>query len=238
MRRKLTVLGFKDDEPLLRILAARDQMLALVKDHGLDGLTLQDFPSLVDALGTYAFFANSLVANAVPLSMESDIHGAISVALMHRALFAEAPVFLTEYTVRHPRDDHGVLLWHAGAPTAMRKPGARIELGRHWILPSPLAGMPHFPLRDGPITVARFDGDRGDYRLAVGEGRSMRGPRTRNNYVWMKVDDWPRWERALMQGPFPHHTAMAYGHHADALVEACRFIPGLAPVRLDRGAGS
>ena len=174
------------------------------------------------------------MANTVPLSMESDIHGAISTILLQRATFAEQPVFLTEFTIRHPKDEHGVLLWHAGAPTTMRKPGSRIELGHHWILPSPLAGMPHFPLRDGPITVTRFDGDRGAYRLALGEGRSMRGPLTRNNYVWMKVDHWPHWERLLIQGPFPHHTAMAYGHHADALNEACRFIPGLEAVRLDR----
>lgn len=233
MKRKMTIVGFKDDEPLLRVLAARDQMLALVKDLGLDGLTLQDFPSLVEELETYGFFANSLVADTVPLSMESDIHGAISTVLMQRATFSEQPVFLTEFTTRHPKDDHGVLLWHCGAPTAMCKPGARIELGHHWILPGPLAGMPHFPLRNGPITVTRFDGDRGEYRLAVGEGRSMRGPRTRNNYVWMKVDDWPRWEKLLMEGPFPHHTAMAYGHHAEALVEACRFIPDLEPLRLN-----
>ena len=62
----------------------------------------------------------------------------------------------------------------------------------------------------------------------------MDGPRTLNNYAWMKVDNWPRWERTLMEGPFIHHCAMGYGHYADALVEACRFIPGLDPVRLDR----
>jgi hypothetical protein len=49
----------------------------------------------------------------------------------------------------------------------------------------------------------------------------------------MKVDDWPYWERTLMEGPFIHHCAMGYGHYGDALVEACKFIPGLEPVRLD-----
>ncbi len=50
----------------------------------------------------------------------------------------------------------------------------------------------------GPITVARFDGDRGEYQLVAGQGQSMDGPWTQNNYVWMEVDDWPRWERTLM----------------------------------------
>jgi hypothetical protein len=36
-----------------------------------------------------------------------------------------------------------------------------------------------------------------------------------------------------MEGPFIHHVAMTYGHHADALAEACRYVPGLEAVRLD-----
>ncbi|MCG3146742.1 MAG: hypothetical protein PCFJNLEI_00176 [Verrucomicrobiae bacterium] len=233
LMKQLDVANYPDHEPLARVLAVRDQMLAHVADNGLDAVAIQDFTSLVDAMGTYCFFADSLVANTVPLAIESDVHGAISTALLHRAAFATTPVFLAEYTVRHPQDDNGVLLWHAGAPTEMCKPGAKVKLGPHWILPSPLAGMPHFPLRDGDITVARFDGDTGKYRLAVGEGASMPGPHTQNNYVWMKVDNWPRWERILMEGEFIHHTAMTYGHYGAALVEACKYIPGLEPVRLN-----
>lgn len=45
-------------------------------------------------------------------------------------------------------------------------------------------------------------------------------------------------EYTLIQGPFIHHCAMAYGHFADALVEACRFIPGLQAVRLGHEATS
>lgn len=230
-----TIEGFADDEPLIRILAVRDQLLALVADHGLDGLAIQDFTSLVDAMGAYCFFANSLVSETVPVACESDVHGAISAVLLHRALLG-SPVFLADITNRHPTDDNGVLMWHAGAPVSMMRPGARVRLGTHWILPSPLAGMTHFPLKDGAMTVTRFDGDGSRYRLAVGEGVSMPGPDTLNNHVWMKVDDWPRWERTLVEGPFIHHAAMGYGTVGKALLEACRYIPGLEPVPL--GAGS
>lgn len=235
LRQACVIEGFDDDdEPLVRILAVRDEMLAHVADDGLDALAVQDFTSLVEAMGTYCFFANSLVADHCPVSIESDLHGAVSLVLLHRAALGAEPVFLSDVTVRHPDDDNGVLLWHAGAPTRMCRPGAKIRLGRHWILPSPLAGMPHFPLRGGEITVARFDGRTGDYRLAVGEGCSMPGPDTLNNWVWMKVDDWPRWERLLIEGPFIHHVGMAYGRHAAALREACRYVPGLAPVALSQ----
>lgn len=232
LRRDWEVEGL-DDEQLVDILALRDQALALAADRGLDALAIQDFDSLVEAFGAYCLLANSLLGERLPLSMESDIHGAVSTLLLSRAA-GGSPTFLADVTVRHPSDDNGVLLWHAGAPLSMRKPGCKPRLGRHWILPSPVSGMTHFPLKDGPISVARFDGDRGVYKLALGQGVSMDGPATQNNYVWMKVDDWPRWERTLIQGPWIHHTAMAYGHCAGVLEEACRFVPGLEAVRLDR----
>ncbi len=237
-RRQIAMEGFTDEGPMMRILAARDVMMECIHDYSLDALAVQDFPSLVDALGTYAFFANSLVGNECPVALESDIHGAVSLVLLHRTMFGVEPVFLADVTARHPEDDNGVLLWHAGAPTELKRDGERIRLGRHWILPSPVAGMPHFGLKGGPITIARFDGDSGYYRLAVGEGASMSGPFTQNSYVWMKVDDWSRWERILIEGPFIHHVAMGYAHCGDALIEACRFIPGLTPVHLNGGGAS
>jgi L-fucose isomerase-like protein len=235
LRRTCTVEGFPDDQPLINILAVRDEMLFLAEKHGCDALAVQDFTSLVDAMGAYCFFATSLVSERLPVSLETDIHGAISLVLMQRANLGAAPVHLTEFTNRHPSDENAVLLWHAGAPVSYLHPDQRIRLGHHWILPSPLAGMTHFRLRDGDITVARFDGDRGEYRLAVGQGRSVPGPDTLNNWTWMQVNDWPQWERTLIEGPYIHHIAMAYGQVGDALAEAVRFIPGLAVDRLGEG---
>ncbi len=234
LRESMEIEGLEDAQ-LAQILALRDQVLTLARDKGLDAVSIQDFDSLIEEFGAYCLLANSMISETLPLSMESDIHGAISTLLASRAA-GGAPAFLADVTVRHPSDDNGVLLWHCGAPHSMCRPGSKPKLGRHWILPSPVSGMTHFPLKEGPITVARFDGDRGDYKLALGQGTSMDGPVTQNNYVWMKVDDWPRWERTLMQGPWIHHTAMTYGHHAGILTEACRFVPGLEAVRLDRNS--
>jgi L-fucose isomerase-like protein len=225
-----------DDDVFVNILAVRDQMLALAVDHGLEGIAFQTFQSIIDAMGAYCIFAEGEVTERYPFALESDIHGVISAALMRRVDFDAMPVYMAEFTVRHPEDDNGVLIWHAGAPISMKHPDEQVKIGHHWILPSPLSGMTHFRLQDGPLTVARFDGDFGAYKLAVGEGKSMDGPRTLNNYVWMKVDHWPHWERTLMEGPWIHHCAMAYGHFGDALVEACKYIPGLEPVRLDHSA--
>lgn len=230
LKRTWEIAGFDSDEPLVNVLAVRDEMMELAERHGLEALAVQDFNSLIDETGAYCFYADSAVADRIAVGYESDIHGAISCAILMRA--AREPAFLADLTIRHPGNDNAVLLWHAGAPLSMMKPGVTPRLDKHWILPAPQSGMTHFPLKDGPMTVARFDGEHGDYKLIVGEGHSTDGPETLNNYVWMEVDDWPKWERTLIETPSIHHIAMAYGHFADALVEACRYIPGLEPIRL------
>ena len=232
LRQSAQVEGFDDDGPLINVLAVRDQMLALGEEFGFEGFAIQDFTSLVDEMGAYCFLADSMVADHYAVGYESDIHGAISDILLRRASLNLQPAFLTDLTVRHPDNDNGVLLWHCGAALSMKHQQEQLRLGRHWILPSPLSGMPHFKLKDGAITIARFDGDRGDYKLAIGQGESTEGPKTLNSYVWMEVDNWPKWERTLMEGPFIHHAAMVYGSYKNALVEACKYIDFLDPVVL------
>ena len=235
--RKCYLIEGLDDDAFANVLAVRDQIFTLAEQHKLDGIAFQTFMSVIEAMGAYCIYAESQVAEHYPFALESDIHGVISDLLLRRVNFDAEPVYLAEFTVRHPHNDNGILLWHAGAPVSMRHPDERVRIGKHWILPSPLSGMLHFRMKDGPITVARFDGDNGIYQLAVGEGKTIEGPRTLNNYVWMEVNNWPLWERALIRGPFIHHCAMAYGHFADALVEACRFVPGLQAVKLGEHPG-
>jgi len=214
------------DVALANVLATADELLQLGRDNHFDAVAIQDFTSLVDEMGAYCYLANTLIAEEFAIGCESDIHGAISDVLVRRATMDRHVGYLADLTVRHPTDDNGVLMWHAGAPLSMRDPHDRPRLGHHWILPSPLSGMTHFKLKDGSITVARFDGDRGRYQLAVGEGVTIAGPYTQNNYAWMRVNNWPRWERQLMEGPFIHHAAMTYDRCVDALVEAVKYMPG------------
>lgn len=233
MRGTCDISAFQTEDALINVLAVRDQMNALADEYALEGFAVQDFMSLIDETGAYCFFAETELGERYAVGCESDIHGAISCAMARRASMNKEPAYLADVTIRHPHNDNAVLLWHAGAPLSMKHPDASVCLGRHWILPSPLPGMTHFRLKAGPITVTRFDGDHGEYQLAIGEGKSTDGPDTLNNYVWMEVNNWPKWERMLVEGPFIHHVAMTYGNCGAALEEACRYIPGLKAVRLD-----
>ena len=236
LKESARIVGFDDDTPMINVLATRDEMLELGDKNALEGMAVQDFNSLVDEMGAYCFYADSAVADHYALGYESDIHGALTGVLLQRAALNQTPSYLVDLTIRHPENDNGILLWHAGAPLSMRDEADPVKIGHHWILPSPLSGMTHFRLKGGDITVARFDGDRSQYQLAIGQGKSIDGPFTQNNYVWMEVDNWAHWEKTIMEGPFIHHTGMAYGQYGDALVEACKYVPGLEPVRLDRTA--
>ena len=233
LREKMEIEGFDEDEaPFINILAARDVILELAEKHALDGVAFQPFPSFMNAMEAYGNFMGSEVSESYAFGNETDIHGTISCLMTQAADLNMNPSFLAEFTIRHPENDNGVLLWHGSAPLSMLHPDEQARIGHHWIFPSPVSGMVHQRLKDGPLTLARFDGDRGEYKLAVGEGHSIDGPKTLNSYLWAEVNDWPAWERTLMEGPFIHHVAMSYGHYSKALVEACKYIPGLAPVRL------
>jgi hypothetical protein len=137
--------------------------------------------------------------------------------------------------VRHPDNENAVLLWHGTAPFSLRHPSVKkVGIAPPWILKGTPPSSPQFRLKDGPLTVCRFDGDSGCHRLGIGHGRTLPGPATREFYAWMEVDDWPRWERQIMQGPYIHHCSAVYDHCADVLEEACRYIPHLTAERYDK----
>ena len=229
LRDRFVFEGFADDQPLINNLALRDFLLEWAAQRRLSVVCVETFPSLTDELGAYDGLATALACDkGLPIICESDVHGAISAVMLQAAAAEPASAFFADLTVRHPEDDNGILLWHCHAPESMAAEGVQRRIAPHWILPSPLSGICHWRLKDGPVTVARFDGDRGEYRLISGAGRTMEGPSTQNVYLWMKVDDWPRWEKAFIHGPYIHHMAAVHDQADRILLESCRYIPGLA----------
>lgn len=79
------------------------------------------------------------------------------------------------------------------------------------------------------MTIARFDGDHGEYSLFIGEAKTISGPKNVGSYVWIEVDDWAKWEHKLVEGPYIHHVSGVYGKYAEILFEACKYINSLNP---------
>jgi L-fucose isomerase-like protein len=226
--------GIKSEEGLLNSLAMRDELFDMAELYSLDAFSIQSFDSIQNTLGPGMGLGESLVQEKIPIAAESDIHGAISSIMLKAAAGIQEPSFFPEFTIRHPDNENAVLMWHASAPISLRHQDfTRVMILPPWILKGLPASSLQFRLKDGSITVCRFDGDRGEYRLGIGEGKTVPGPHTREVYAWMEVDNWPRWEKKLIEGPYIHHCSCIYDHCGKVLEEACKYIPGLVPERFD-----
>jgi len=238
LSRAVKIVGYRNNLSVINNFALRDEMLELANRYNLSAFAFQSFMSVCDELGTMVELAHAQVSEAgYPVATETDIHGAISQVLLQSASVNTQPAFLADFTIRHPNNDNGVLLWHCNFPLALAKKRTNAALGPHWILPGIAPGSCHWLLRNGDITLTRFDGDRGEYCLAFGSGKTIPGPRTQNTYVWIEVDDWRTWERQLIEGPFIHHVGAIYGQYAPILSEAAKYLPGIKPVPLGKNPG-
>ena len=81
-----------------------------------------------------------------------------------------------------------------------------------------------YELKGGDVTVLRFDGIGGKYYMFAGEAHGVDGPVTNGNYLWVEVDDWKKWEKKFMYGPYIHHVVGIHGNYVDIIREACRYL--------------
>jgi len=162
------------------------------------------------------FVWGDLTEKGLPVSCENDIHGSISQALMLGATRNQTPTFLADLTIRHPDNDNAELLWHCGPfPSCLAKPGAKKEI---------IDCHGAWEIKGGDITLCRFDASNGNYMLFADECRGTDGPWTDGNYVWVETDDWVKWEKKLIYGPYIHHIIGAHGKYKSVLADACRYI--------------
>jgi hypothetical protein len=142
--------------------------------------------------------------------------------MLHAADYNKTPSFFADLTIRHPANDNAELLWHCGPfPRALMgdTPNPSIDKG----------GRGQWELKKGELTIARFDNIGDEYSMFLGEGKTTAGPKTEGTYVWMEVDDWAKWERKIIEGPYIHHVTGIYGKYSGVLCEACKYIPNLTP---------
>lgn len=162
------------------------------------------------------FVFGDLYDRGLPCTNECDIHGAITSLLAIGALNNNSAAFLTDLTMRHPSNNNSELLWHMGFAKQLMVEGSKGDV---------LAtGEGNYCLKNGELTILRFDGDHGDYFGFLGTGKSVEGPPTGGNYTYIQVDDWPKWEKKFVYGPYVHHVVGMYGDHTVALKEAFRYL--------------
>lgn len=226
MQKRVNFSRISKDAPL-KMAALMSVLEHIQQEEQLNAAAFQCWDQLQAELGICPCFINSLlIEKGFPVACETDIHGAISMLLQQAAMHFKDPVFLADLTIRHPKDDNSELLWHCGAFPASLADG-ECNLNKHFVLPGNPDGVCNWKLKNGHLTVNRFDGVRGKYTLFSGECDTTTGPFNQGTYVYVKMANWPKWEEKFIYGPYIHHVSCIYGSLTPALKEATRFIDGL-----------
>ncbi len=198
-------------------------ILDMVKKSKSDAVAMECWTVMGRAIGVTGCQVNGMLAEmGIPCACETDVLGAISAALLQAATLGREPIFFADITVRHAQEDNTELFWHCGPfPVALAHPNAKPSIAP--------AGQGAFELKNGAVTICRFDAMDSDYTFFTGEGEAVDGPAKGGTYVWVKVKDWEKWEEKLVFGPYIHHVAGAYGNYSQILCEACKYIGEVAP---------
>ncbi|WP_127594555.1 L-fucose/L-arabinose isomerase family protein [Paenibacillus lautus] len=219
---------------VIRIAALKAAMKSFAVRTGSSAIAIQCWSSLQDAIGIMPCLANAILTDEqIPVTCETDIHGAITSIMVQAATMNQHPTFFADLTVRHPENANGELLFHCGNFPVSMSVEDKPRLRKHFLFDDHSPGTHEGEVKGGDMTLARFDGDHGDYQLFLGKARGIKGPYTRGSYVWVEVNDWPLWEEKLVKGPYVHHSVGIHANVIPALYEACSYIPGLTPDPVD-----
>lgn len=211
---------------LENVAALKVAIQRLAHKYGCNAAAIQCWDALQGEIGIMPCAANSLLnEEGFPVVCETDIHGAISALLMEAAGMDEARSFFADWTIRHPDNDNGELLQHCGLwpiSVAQEKPTIGYPLAFDY------PGAVEAKAKLGDITLARFDGDNGEYSLLLGNAKGIEGPYSKGTYLWVEVANLKRLEDKLVCGPYIHHCVGIHKDVVPALYEACKYI-GVKP---------
>ena len=221
---KLLLSRYEMDEltpPLLKKVYAFVLLYQeIFAEYKVQAVSAECWTAMQLGVGAMPCTAYSVLADmGYVISCESDLHGAISMAMLSCASLGRKIPFFGEFTVRNPENRNSELLWHCGPfAYSLKKDGCpckNVNM-RQW-----------FQVKDGHYTITRFDQDNGDYMMLAGQFDSTTGPYTFGTYLWAQFDDLSKWERKLVEGPYIHHMAEIEGDYTEELKEFSKYVPGL-----------
>lgn len=214
------------DDELTKIAGLAAATERLVRKYGCTAAAIQCRNALQDELGIMPCAANAVLNEmGIPVACETDIHGAITSLLVEAAANDGTRSFFADWTIRHPELSDGELLQHCG-PWPFSVAGSRPCITYPLAFDYP--GAVTAEAKHGTLTLARFDGDHGEYSLLLGNAEGVDGPAGIGTYLWVKVQNIRRLEAKVVEGPYIHHCVGIRKDVVPILYEACKYI-GVKP---------
>ena len=216
-------LSALDDATQMKLAASAIGITRLGEGYGCRVLAGECWRMLRSAFGiSSCFLWGALTDDGIPVACETDVLGAIGTGMIMGATRNDTRPFFADITIRHPTNDNAELFWHCGpfpvslAKTANPKPQV-LDCKGQW------------EIRGGDITIIRMGALHGKYTMFADEGVGTDGPKTNGNYVWIETDNWPKWERKFVTGPYIHHVTGAHGKYQSVIFEALKYVGDIAP---------
>lgn len=211
-------------EELEKICRLKLAIRQLANRYGCNAAAIQCWNAMQQEIGIMPCAANSLLnEEGFPVVCETDIHGAITALLVEAATLNTKRGFFSDWTVRHPTNENGELLQHCG-PWPLSCASCKPTIGYPLAFSHPGAVEALAKKGEGQLTIARFDGDHGQYSLLLGNAKAIEGPYTKGTYLWIEVKNLKRLEAKIVEGPYIHHCVGVHADVVPVLYEACKYL--------------
>jgi L-fucose isomerase-like protein len=189
----------------------------------ISGFAVRCWPEFFTEMGCAACGAMSLLSDdMIPCSCEADVNGTITQMILQS--ISGEPAFGTDI-VSIDNEHDAFVIWHCGlAPLSMADPQSPPGVTIHSNRKLPL--LFEFTLKPGPVTVARLSESSGEYRLVIGHGKIIRGPKTFNGTSGLLQFDRSAKEvlNVILTEGLEHHISLTYGNSADVLVALAKLL--------------
>lgn len=219
------VVGLEDLDPTptrgtLSVYAALKQ---LAQQRKLGGLAVRCWPEFFTDLGCAACGAMSMLSDElIPCSCEADVNGTLTQMILQA--LSTAPAFGTDIVSLDEERD-ALVIWHCGlAPLSMADPAGQTGVTIHSNRRLPL--LFEFSLKPGLVTVARLTQSSGAYRLVIGQGEILPGPKSFSGTSGRLKFDYPAREilDVIMTEGLEHHISLTYGDCLDELIALAQLL--------------
>lgn len=225
---RLDNLAELEQTPLNGTLGVYQTLRTLAEQEQLGGLAVRCWPEFFTDLGCSACGAMSMLSDGlgqhspIPCSCEADANGTVTQLLLH--WLAGEPSFGTDIVALDFEEDM-IALWHCGlAPLSMANPKYQPQGTIHSNRKVPL--VMEFPLKPGPVTIARLNRYNGDLRLVLGRGEMLDAPAPFSGTSGLLRLETPtkQFFDVLMQQGLEHHVSLVYGDYLAELKAFARLM--------------